>query len=69
MVQYADTTSTQIVIVTIESLEGSEINFYGTELAQKWGLGQKGKDNGILILVSKGTEKQELLLVMELKLG
>lgn len=57
LVQYADTTSTQIVIVTIESLEGIEINFYGTELAQKWGLGQKGKDNGILILVSKGDKK------------
>lgn len=57
LIKYADTTSTQIVVVTIESLEGSEIQYYGAELAQKWGIGQKGKDNGLLILVSKNDRK------------
>jgi len=54
---YADTTSTQIVIATIQSLEGEYIALYATEWAQKWGIGQKGKDNGAIILVSKDDRK------------
>lgn len=53
LVNYSDTTSTQIVVVTINSLQGNDIALYGTELAHKWGIGQKDKDNGILLLVSK----------------
>ena len=51
---YNDSTSTQIAIVIINSLEGTEKAQYATELAEKWGIGTKHKDNGILILVSKG---------------
>lgn len=50
---YADSTSTQIVIVTIESLNGVPPAMYATELGRQWGVGQKGKDNGVVILVSK----------------
>ena len=50
---YNDSTSTQIVIVTINSLEGSTIESYSVKLAQSWGIGQKGVDNGLLILMSK----------------
>lgn len=53
LLKYNDTTSTQIVVITINSLEGNEISLYATELAHKWGIGQADKDNGILILVSK----------------
>ncbi len=54
---YADTTSTQIVIATVASLNGEYIATYATEWAQKWGIGQKGKDNGAFILVSKNDRK------------
>lgn len=47
--QYNDTTSTQIVIILDHSLEGHPISHYTAELAHSWGIGQKGKDNGILI--------------------
>lgn len=57
LIKYFDSTSTQIVVLTIKSLEGQEIAMYATELAHKWGIGQKGKDNGILILVSKNDRK------------
>lgn len=50
---YADTTSTQIVIVTVPGLEGREISSYAVELGQSWGVGQKGKDNGAVILMSE----------------
>lgn len=53
LINYSDTTSTQIVVVTINSLQGNDIALFGTELAHKWGIGQKDKDNGILLLVSK----------------
>lgn len=57
LIKYSDTTSTQIVVVTVNSLEGNDIALYATELAHKWGIGQADKDNGILILVSKEDRK------------
>lgn len=53
LIKYYDSTSTQIVVLTVNSLEGREIAMYATELAHKWGIGDKDKDNGILILASK----------------
>ncbi len=57
LIKYNDTTSTQIVVVTVNSLEGNDIAMYATELAHKWGIGQTGKDNGILLVVSKSDRK------------
>lgn len=54
---YFDTTSTQIVVVTIASLEGYDIEGYANELARNWGIGEKGKDNGILLLVAQSERK------------
>lgn len=48
---FSDTTSTQIAIVTVPSLHGFSANDYAQRLAEQWGIGQKGKDNGILLLV------------------
>lgn len=50
---YEDTTSTQIVIVTIESLEGVAPGDYATALGRSWRVGQEGQDNGVVILVSR----------------
>lgn len=57
LVNYADTTSTQIVIATIESLEGEYIGTYAAEWAHEWGIGQAEEDNGILILMSEQDRK------------
>ncbi len=46
LINYSDTTSTQIVIATINSLQGEYINTYATEWAHKWGIGQGKEDNG-----------------------
>ncbi|MYD55502.1 MAG: TPM domain-containing protein, partial [Rhodothermaceae bacterium] len=51
--QYADSTSTQIAIRIIQSLEGRDIAEYATELGQSLGVGQAEHDNGVLILVSE----------------
>jgi len=46
--------STQVVVLTVPSLEGDTIEGFSIKTAQKWGIGQKGKDNGALVVVSKG---------------
>lgn len=55
--RYQDTTSTQIVLVTLPSIGSNDIAMYAAELGQKWGIGQKGKDNGVLLLVAKKERK------------
>lgn len=55
LVRYYDTTSNQIAIVTLADLKGYEISDYAFGLGQKWGIGIKGRDNGILILVKPKT--------------
>jgi uncharacterized protein len=57
LVAYDDSTSTQIAIVTISSLGGADAAQYATELSQKWGIGRKKKDNGVLLFISKNDHK------------
>ena len=58
LIQYADSTTTQIVVITIESLKGEDINQLSTNWAQTWGIGgTKEQDNGVLILLSKNDRK------------
>ncbi len=54
---YEDSTSNQFVVVTIPSLEGMDANQYATELGHQWGVGTKNKDNGVIVLISKGDRK------------
>lgn len=57
LVQYADTTSTQIAVVIINTLDGYAVDDYAIRLAQKNGIGQQGKDNGVLILIARNEKK------------
>lgn len=47
----------QIAVVTVNSLEGYPIEDYSIGLARKWAIGQKGKDNGIVLLVAPKERK------------
>jgi uncharacterized protein len=49
--------STQIVILTIPSLEGEDIEKFGINVGDAWKIGQKGKDNGAILIVSKQERK------------
>lgn len=53
--EFNDSTSTQIAVVTVKDLDGASISEYATELGHKWGVGTKGKDNGIVILYKPKT--------------
>jgi uncharacterized protein len=57
LVAYNDSTSTQIAIVMISSLGGYPIDDYSFQLAERWGIGQKGKNNGVLVFVAKDDRK------------
>jgi uncharacterized protein len=55
LVAFDDSTSTQIAVVTVQTLDGYDIVDYADRLAQKWGIGQAGRDNGVLVLVKPKT--------------
>lgn len=54
---YEDSTGNQLVLLTIESLEGESLEDYSMRVAETWKLGQKGVDNGALLLVAKQDRK------------
>lgn len=57
LVAFNDSTTTQIAVVIIKSLEGYDIADYGVRLAEKWGIGGAKNNNGVLLLVSLGDRK------------
>lgn len=52
-------TTTQIYVVIIPDLKGYDPGDYATRLGEKWGIGQKGKNNGIVILVKPKTAESK----------
>jgi uncharacterized protein len=57
LIAYDDSTSTQVAIVVVQDLGGYEVQDYAVRLAESWGIGQKGTNNGVLILASIGDRK------------
>ncbi|MCU0857596.1 MAG: TPM domain-containing protein [Pontiellaceae bacterium] len=45
-------TGVQIAVVSLKSMEGGQIDDFATRLFERWGIGQKGKDNGLLLLAA-----------------
>ena len=57
LIRYSDSTSTQIVVVTIESLKGEDIGILAPKWGQEWGIGQAKEDNGVFILLAAKERK------------
>ncbi len=53
-------TTAQMVVLTINSLEGEPIENFSHQTAVKWGIGKKGKDNGVLITVAVKDHKYRI---------
>ena len=51
LLAFEDSTSTQILLVTVTNLCGYDKAEFTYTLGEKWGVGQKGKDNGVVIMV------------------
>ena len=62
--QFARATSTQIVVVTVSDLEGYDPGDFAFQVGEKWGVGQKDKDNGIVILLKpkQGNSKGQVFI-------
>lgn len=60
LLEYNDSTSTQIYIVNIDSLQDYSIEDYALRLGRSWAIGQKNKNNGVLILLSKTDRKVDI---------
>lgn len=58
--QFEDSTSTQIAILLLSSLDGGSIEDYSMRVFEKNKLGQKGKDNGVLIVIAKSDRKARI---------
>jgi len=58
LIRYSDSTTTQIVVITIESLKGEDVSQLATKWGQTWGIGgTKQDDNGVIILLAKNEKK------------
>jgi uncharacterized protein len=58
--QFQDSTSNQILVLTVESLCGMDKAQFATEIGHKWGVGQKKFDNGIVILIKPKFSKDDI---------
>jgi len=50
-------TTDQIVVVTLKSLQGTSISDFGYQLGRYWGIGQKSKNNGVLLIIAPNEKK------------
>jgi uncharacterized protein len=50
-------TTDQLVVVTLKSLQGTTIEDFGVQLGRRWQIGQKGKNNGVLLIVAPTERK------------
>jgi len=61
LINYADTTSTQIVVAIVPTIKNENIGTLAPAWAQEWGIGQKDKDNGVFILLAQ--QERKILIV------
>ncbi|MFH1021431.1 MAG: TPM domain-containing protein [Pseudomonadota bacterium] len=60
LLAFEQSDSTQIAVLTIPSLEGDSLEDFSIRTVEAWKVGQKGKDNGVLLVVSKGDRKARI---------
>ena len=60
LADFEKTDSTQIVVLTIPSLEGGDIEGFSIKVAEKWKIGQKKLDNGAILTISKEDRRMRI---------
>jgi uncharacterized protein len=60
LIAYDDSTSSQIAVVIIQSLEGYDIAEYALALGRSWGIGGKEFSNGVLVLIAMDERKSRI---------
>lgn len=57
LAKYEQTTTNQVVVLTLPTLNGYDIEDYGYQLGRRWQIGQKGKNNGVILIVAPKERK------------
>lgn len=57
LIKYSDSTTTQIVVVTVDNINGEDIGILTPKWGHEWGIGQAKQDNGVFILLAKKERK------------
>lgn len=60
-------TSTQVVVLTVPSLQGDDIDQFAIRVADQWKIGQKGKDNGAILILAQAERKVRIEVGMGLQ--
>lgn len=60
-------TSNQVAVLTISSLQGDDIDQFAIRVAEAWKLGQKGRDNGVLLILAQAERKVRIEVGMGLQ--
>lgn len=59
--------STQVVVLTVPSLQGDDIEQFAIRVADQWKVGQKGKDNGVILILAQAERKVRIEVGMGLQ--
>ena len=57
---HENASTNQVVVVTLPDLQGYSIEEFSYQLGREWGVGQKDKDNGVLLIVAKAERKMRI---------
>lgn len=57
LIKFSDSSSTEIEVIIIPTTGGEDVNYLATMYGQKWGIGQKGVDNGVVFLIATEDKK------------
>lgn len=60
LADYEARTQHQFALLTVDSLAGQDIETYSIHLAEKWKLGKKGKDDGLIVVIAKNDRKMRI---------
>lgn len=52
LIKFSDSTSTEIEVIILPTTSGEDVNYLATMYGEKWGIGQKGVDNGVVFLIA-----------------
>lgn len=52
LIKFEDSTSVEIEVIIIPSTKGEDVNFLSTQFGEKWGIGKKETDNGVVLLIA-----------------
>lgn len=60
LIKFSDSASTEIEVIILPTTNGEDVNYLATMYGEKWGIGQKGVDNGVVFLIATEDKKMSI---------